>query len=167
MDTDGVELVDVNALGAADLVTVHDLSGTDVNRVNVDESNPAGSGLGDAAADQVIVEGTNGADVVSIEGSYGSARVTGLSAVVSITGAEPANDTLTIDALDGDDVVDASALAANGTKFTTDGGNGDDILLGGAGDDVLAGGAGDDVLIGGRGLDSLDGGPGDNILIQD
>jgi Ca2+-binding RTX toxin-like protein len=93
--------------------------------------------------------------------------VTGLSAVVSITGAEPANDTLTIDALDGDDVVEATALAANAIMFTADGGSGDDILVGGAGDDVLAGSAGDDELIGGPGLDSLDGGPGDNILIQD
>jgi Ca2+-binding RTX toxin-like protein len=167
MDTDGVEQVDFNALGAADLVTVHDLSGTDVSRVNVDESNPAGSGLGDGAADRVIVEGTNGDDVVSVEGSNGSARVTGLSAVVSITGAEPTNDTLTIDALDGDDVVEASVLAANAIKFTADGGNGDDILVGGVGDDVLAGGAGDDILIGGPGLDSLDGGSGDNILFQD
>jgi Ca2+-binding RTX toxin-like protein len=167
MDTDGVELVDVNALGAADLVTVHDLSGTDVTSVNVDESNLAGSGLGDGAADHVIVEGKNVADVVSAEGSNGSARVTGLSATVSTTGAEPANDTLTIDALDGDDVVEASALAANAVKFAADGGNGDDILLGGAGDDVLAGGAGDDVLIGGPGLDSLDGGSGGNVLIQD
>jgi Ca2+-binding RTX toxin-like protein len=167
MDTDDVELVDVNALGAVDQVTVHDLSGTDVSRVDVDESNPPGSGLGDNAADQVIVEGTNGDNVVSAEGSNGSASVTGLSAVVSVTGAEPANDTLTIDALDGDDVVEASALAANAIKFTADGGNGDDILIGGAGNDVLAGGAGDDVLIGGPGLDSLDGGPGDNILIQD
>ena len=161
MDTDGVEQVDVNTLGAADLVTVHDLSGTDVTRVNVDE------GLGDGAADRVIVEGTNGADVVSADGSNGSARVAGLAAFVSITNAEPAIDTLAIDALDGDDVVEATALAANAILFTADGGNGDDILIGSAGNDVLAGGAGDDVLIGGPGLDSLDGGPGNNILIQD
>src|SRR5262245_54533725 len=167
MDTDDVEQVDLNALGAADLVTVHDLSGTDVTRVNVDESNPAGSGLGDAAVDQVVVEGTNGSDVVSVEGSNGSARVAGLAALVSITGAEPAADTLAINALDGDDVVEATALAANAILFTADGGNGDDILIGSAGNDVLAGGAGDDVLIGGPGLDSLDGGPGNNILIQD
>jgi Ca2+-binding RTX toxin-like protein len=167
MDTDDVERVDVNALGAVDLVTVHDLSGTDITRVNVDESNPAGSGLGDNAADQVVVEATNGSDVVSAEGSNGSARVTGLAAVVSVTGAEAASDTLTIKALDGDDVVEATALAANAILFNADGGNGNDVLVGSAGDDVLAGGAGDDVLIGGPGLDSLDGGPGNNILIQD
>jgi Ca2+-binding RTX toxin-like protein len=161
MDTDGVERVDVNALGAADLVTVHDLSGTDVTRVNVDE------GLGDGAADRVVVEGTNGADVVSVEGGNGSAHVAGLAASVSIAGAEPATDTLAINTLDGDDVVEATALAANAILFSADGGNGDDVLVGGAGNDVLAGGAGDDVLIGGPGLDSLDGGTGNNTLIQD
>ena len=36
MDTDGVETVDFNALGGADLVTVNDLTGTDVSDVNVD-----------------------------------------------------------------------------------------------------------------------------------
>ena len=43
MDTAGVEQVDFNALGGADVVTVHNLGGTDVKRVNVDESSPAGA----------------------------------------------------------------------------------------------------------------------------
>jgi Ca2+-binding RTX toxin-like protein len=166
MDTAGVEQVDFNALGGADLVTVHNLSGTDVKRVNVDESNPAGSGSGDGQADQVIVEGTSGADNITAVGSNGAARVGGLFETVTITGAEPANDTLTIDALDGNDHVDASALAASAGRLTIDGGNGDDVLIGGGGDDVLTGAAGDDLLIGGLGLDSLDGGTGNNILVQ-
>jgi Ca2+-binding RTX toxin-like protein len=74
---------------------------------------------------------------------------------------------VTVRALAGDDVVDASGLAAGAIRFTEDGGDGDDILIGGAGDDVLLGGAGDDVLIGGPGIDALDCGPGDNIVIQD
>src|SRR5262249_56903543 len=36
MDTAGVEQVDFNALGGADILTVGDLSGTDVDSVNVD-----------------------------------------------------------------------------------------------------------------------------------
>jgi Ca2+-binding RTX toxin-like protein len=94
------------------------------------------------------------------------ATVSGLSALVQITGAEPALDTLTIDALGGDDVVQASELAADAIKLTADGGEGDDVLTGGAGDDALFGGPGDDVLIGGPGFDTLDGGPGNNTLIQ-
>ena len=91
----------------------------------------------------------------------------GLAAQVNITGAEAANDRLTVNALGGDDTVDASGLSAGAIQLTEDGGDGDDVLIGGAGDDTLLGGAGDDVLIGGPGQDVLDGGPGDNILIQD
>ena len=71
-----------------------------------------------------------------------------------------------VNALAGDDVVDASGLAAGAIQLTADGGDGDDVLIGRAGNDTLLGGAGDDVLIGGPGQDILDGGPGNNILIQ-
>ncbi len=166
MDTAGVEQVDFNALGGADVVTVHNLSGTDVRRVNVDESSPAGSGTGDGQPDQVIVEGTNSADAITAVGANGSTRVGGLSESVTISGAEAANDTLSINALDGNDRVDAIGLAASAGKLTIDGGNGDDLLFGGGGDDVLTGGAGDDLLVGGPGQDVLDGGTGSNIVIQ-
>ena len=85
---------------------------------------------------------------------------------MNITGAEPANDTLTINALNGDDSVQASALAANAIQLIEDGGEGNDVLVGGSGNDILLGRAGDDVLTGGPGQDILDGGPGNNILIQ-
>ena len=85
---------------------------------------------------------------------------------MNVTGAEAANDRLTVNALGGDDVVDASGVAAGAIQLTLDGGDGDDILIGGDGNDVLLGGAGDDVLIGGPGNDTLDGGAGDNVVIQ-
>ncbi len=166
MDTAGVEQVDFNALGGADVVTVHDLTGTDVKHVNVDESNPAGSGTGDGQPDQVIVEGTAGDDRITAAGRNGAARVSGLAATVTVMGAEAANDTLTIDALDGNDHVNAAGLAASAGKLAIDGGNGNDVLIGGGGDDVLAGSAGNDLLVGGPGQDTLDGGTGRNILIQ-
>ena len=166
MDTAGVEQVDFNALGGADVVSVHNLTGTDVKRVNVDESSPAGSGTGDGQADQVIVDGTNNADNITVAGSNGATRVGGLAATVTISGAEPANDTLSINALDGNDHVSAFGLAASAGKLTIDGGNGNDVLIGGGGDDVLTGGAGNDLLFGGPGQDNLDGGAGNNILVQ-
>ena len=49
MDTAGVERVDFNALGGADLVTVNDLSGTDVSKVNVDLAGALGGATGDGA----------------------------------------------------------------------------------------------------------------------
>jgi Ca2+-binding RTX toxin-like protein len=71
-----------------------------------------------------------------------------------------------VNALDGDDVVDATGLAADSALLTADGGAGDDVLLGGAGADTLLGGDGDDVIIGGPGNDTTDGGNGDNVVIQ-
>ena len=69
-----------------------------------------------------------------------------------------------VNALGGDDVVDASGLG--GTFVTLDGGDDDDVLVGGDLDDTLIGGEGDDVLIGGPGTDTLDGGPDTNVVLQ-
>ena len=41
MDTDGVEIVDFNALGGIDNLTVNDLTGTDVTQTNVDLAGPS------------------------------------------------------------------------------------------------------------------------------
>lgn len=164
MDLNDVEVIDFNAFGGADTITVGDLSGTDMTDVNLDLA--AVGGGGDLQPDSVIIQGTNGDDVVVASGNAAGVDVVGLATRVRITGAEAANDRLTINALAGDDVVDASAVAANAIRLTVDGGAGDDVLIGGAGADILLGGAGDDVLIGGPGIDILDGGPGDDIEIQ-
>jgi Ca2+-binding RTX toxin-like protein len=166
MDLNGVEGININALGGADTVTVNDLTGTDVSQLNIDLGSPPGSGAGDGQADAVIVNGTNGDDAITVGGDASGVSVIGLAAQVNITGAEAANDRLTINTLGGDDVMDASGLSAAAIALTANGGDGDDVLIGGDGNDTLTGGAGDDILIGGPGVDVLDGGPGDNILIQ-
>jgi Ca2+-binding RTX toxin-like protein len=163
MDLDDVEAIDFNALGGADKVTIGDLSGTDVTEIN---TNLSVNGAGDAAADNVIVTGTNGDDVAVVAGDASGTSVFGLAAQVNITGGEAANDRLTLNMQDGDDVVEASSLAATAIKLTANGGAGNDVLIGGAGDDVLNGDAGDDVLIGGPGIDTLDGGGDDDVVIQ-
>jgi Ca2+-binding RTX toxin-like protein len=166
MDTDDVEQINFNALGGADTIIVNDLSGTDVTEVNVNLDSAAGSGAGDGGADTVVVNGTSGDDVAVVAGDSSGVTVAGLAAFVNINAADAANDRLTVSALAGDDVVDASGLATPSIGLTADGGAGDDVLIGGDGDDTLLGGDGDDVLIGGPGNDVLDGGPGDNILLQ-
>ena len=95
-----------SALGGADTIVVNDLSGTDVTEINL---NLAAAGVGDAQPDNVIVLGTNGDDVAMAVGDASGTSVLGLAARVNITGAEAANDRLTINALAGDDVVEASA----------------------------------------------------------
>ena len=164
MDLNDVEGIDFNALGGADVIAVNDLSGTDVTEINLNLA--ALGGAGDGQADNVIVSGTNGDDVVLVVGDASGASVLGLAAVVNVTGGEVANDRITVLALAGDDVVEASGLLAGAIGLVADGGDGNDVLVGGEGNDVLSGGAGDDVLIGGPGTDVLDGGDGDDIEIQ-
>jgi Ca2+-binding RTX toxin-like protein len=166
MDTAGVERVDFNALGGADIVTVDDLAGTDVKAVNLDLAAALGGTAGDNAADQVVVNATNGNDAIAVSGSDGSVAVTGLAATVNVTDADAVGDALAINALDGNDTVDASALDAGVVALTIAGGAGNDQLTGGGGADTLLGNDGDDVLVGGPGLDVLDGGTGNNLLAQ-
>jgi Ca2+-binding RTX toxin-like protein len=136
-----------------------------VTEVNVNLASTIGGSAGDGLIDTIIINATNGDDVVLVTGADGTLSVLGLSARVDIFNFE-ANDRLIINGLDGSDVIEVSGLQADIIQFTANGGDGDDILIGSAGNDTLLGGAGDDVLIGGDGLDILDGGPGDNVVIQ-
>jgi Ca2+-binding RTX toxin-like protein len=166
MDLNDTETINFNALGGADTITVGDLSGTDVTQVNLNLAGTLGGNTGDAQADTVTVTGTNGNDVIRAAGDASGVAVTGLAAQVNVTGAEAANDRLVLNALAGNDAIDASKVTAGAIQLTADGGTGDDALLGGAGNDVLIGGDGDDVLIGGPGTDVLNGGPGEDVEIQ-
>jgi Ca2+-binding RTX toxin-like protein len=164
MDFDDLERIEVKAFGGTDNVAVADLTDTDVAVVQADLAAPGGGD--DLAADNVIVSGTADDDAVVVTGQGPSAQVSGLHAVVSLVGAIAGSDRVVVNALDGDDVVDASELAADSALLTIDGGAGDDALIGGAGDDVLSGGEDDDVIIGGPGNDTIDGGPGDNVILD-
>jgi len=166
MDLDGVEAIDLNALGGEDNTTVNDMSATDLTEINVNLAGTVGGTSRDASADNVIVNATNGDDVILVVGDSGSATAFGLATQVNMSNFEPA-DKLTVNLLAGDDVLEASGLAANSIPFAGSGGDGNDILIGGAGNDILTGGAGDDVLIGGAGQDVLDGAPGNDIVMQD
>jgi Ca2+-binding RTX toxin-like protein len=166
MDTKSVETIDFHALGGADAITVNDMTGTAVSQVNLDLAGTLGGTAGDGQADTVVVNGTAGADVITLSMENGALVINGLASKVVIDHFDFTIDTVKIAGLGGDDVIDASGLGANGPKLVLDGGDGADVLLGGAGNDTLLGGAGDDVLIGGGGQDVLDGGPGNNILIQ-
>jgi len=119
MDTAGVEQVDVNALGGADLVTVNDLSGTGVTNVNADLAGTAGGG--DGAADRVVVNGTAGDDTIKVSGSSTGVNVKGLAATVSVLNAEVANDRLEINTLAGSDTVDSNGLAPGQIQLFVDG----------------------------------------------
>ena len=166
MDMNGVETIDFNALGGTDTVTINDMTRTDVKQVNVDLAAIIGGSAGDGLNDTVVINGTNGDDVItlSLDGS-GALVINGLASEVVIEHFD-LNDTIRIAGLSGDDVIDASGLGADGPKLILEGGNGADVLIGGGGNDTIDGGRGDDVLMGGGGIDVLSGGPGDNIVTQ-
>ena len=154
MDLNDVETVHFNALGGTDNINVGDLTGTDAKLVAIDLAGVIGGATGDSQPDTVTVNGTNGDDVVSISLLGSKVVVEGFSAKVTADHAD-ADDKLVIKALGGDDVIDASALAAGKATLQLLGGAGDDIILGSAGDDLIDGGAGDDVVFGNSGSDTF------------
>ncbi len=154
MDLNDVETVHFNALGGADKINVGDLTGTDAKLVAIDLAGVIGGAIGDSQPDTVTVNGTNGEDVVSISALGSKVVVDGLSAKVTADHTD-ADDKLVINALAGDDIIDASTLAAGKTTLQLLGGAGDDVILGSAGDDLIDGGAGDDVVFGNAGSDTF------------
>ena len=109
MDMDGVERLDLTALGGVDTMTVNDMSGTDFRVADVDLS--AATGGGDGAVDIVTVNGTQNADRVQVIAAGARVDVSGLKAETRILGSEP-TDQLQINTLDGNDTVDVDAAAA-------------------------------------------------------
>jgi Ca2+-binding RTX toxin-like protein len=166
MDTHGVENVDFNALGGADLVTVNDLTGTDVTAVNADLAGALGGATGDAQTDRVVVNGTKGDDNITVNGDANGVTVSGLAAQVAIQHQE-ATDELEVDALSGDDSISATGLSAQAITTTLDGGAGDDRIAGGVGAEKLLGGDGNDAIDGNGGNDTADLGAGDDTFTWD
>jgi hypothetical protein len=121
MDTAGIETVDFNALGGADLVTVNDLTGTDVKRVNVDLAGTLGGVAGDGQADRVVVNATNGNDTIDVSGDAQAVKVNGLAPRTDVLHSEAANDRLEVNTLAGTDTVASKGLAAGAIKLFADG----------------------------------------------
>jgi RTX calcium-binding nonapeptide repeat (4 copies) len=121
MDTAGVERVDFNALGGADLVTVNDLSGTDVSDVRVDLAGTLGGATADGQADRLVVNATDGEDAINVQGDAGGVKVSGLAAGITILHPEAGNDRLEINTLAGRDAVDSGGLTAGAIQLFVDG----------------------------------------------
>lgn len=95
--------MELNTLGGADRVTLHDLSGTDLQRVQVNlAAGVAGLG-GDGVADVVFVDGTAGADAVTITLENGAVVVRGLPAELIVQHFDAGIDRLVFNGLAGDD----------------------------------------------------------------
>lgn len=113
MDLDDVESIDVRGLRGTDSVTVNDVRGTDLDRVDIDLAAALGASTGDPQADVVTVVGTDGDDSIAADANGAAVDVSGLAAFVRISHADPASDTLIIDTRAGNpcDVRDGSLEA--------------------------------------------------------
>ena len=161
MDANDVELISLLSFGGSDTFVINDLSGTDVQIVDISLFDFAVPGGGN---DVVVINGTAGNDTIRLRSENGVVIVEGLATTIRITGTDAAGDRIEINGLGGDDTIDATGLEAAEMRFLGDGGAGDDVLLGGAGDDVLSGGDGADVLFAGAGDNVVFGGAGDDVL---
>jgi hypothetical protein len=121
MDTAGVERIDFNALGGADVVSVNDLTGTGVRLVSVNLAGTLGGTAGDGAADRVVVAATNGDDTINVNGDAADVKVSGLAATTQILHSEAANDRLEVNTLEGRDDVESRGLDAGVIRLFVDG----------------------------------------------
>jgi Ca2+-binding RTX toxin-like protein len=159
MDLNGTERLELRTLGGADNVTVNDLSGTDMNHVELALRGPDGGG--DGQSDSVTINGSQSADTISVGGDVGGLNVTGLAATVTIFDAEPTLDQLTVNGQGGDDVINAQSLHADAIRFVINGGDGNDTITGSDGADLVTGGHGNDTVFLGAGDDTFVWNPGD------
>lgn len=114
------------------------------------------------AGDTLTVTSDEAGDTITLAAAGGVVTVNGAPTTLA------ANDNalLVVNAGDGEDVVDATALAlANYNTLTVNAGPGDDVVSGGADTDALRGDAGNDRLTGFRGVDDVTGGEGDDVMV--
>ncbi len=139
------------ASGGADSFLIGDLSGTAVQRIDIDLGSLSGV---DNTADRIQLGGRAVADTFVVSTQNGVTSVTGPGPIVSASQFD-ATDRLAILAGDGADTVDISAFGA-GITLNLDGGAGTDTLL-------LRGSTGGDRIVF---ADGPQVGPGDSLSIQ-
>ena len=162
MDVNGVEQVNVTALGGADTITVNDLTGTGVTQVESTWRH-ARQRHGDGQADTVIVNGTAGADTISGRRQRASrSSSTGLAATGDDHGRR-SRHRLARQSTPSPATTPSTPPRSRPAviSLTLNGGDGDDLLIGSAGNDLIIGGRGNDVAFMGAGDDTFVWNPGD------
>ena len=120
-----LERINVRALAGTDNVTVGDLTGTGLKLVDVDESGFDGNG--DAAKDNVIVNGTDKADRFTASSpAPGTALISGLAAKVQVEKAEATQDLVTVNGLGDNDTFNSDVTVTGPAAVVANGGEGTD-----------------------------------------
>jgi Ca2+-binding RTX toxin-like protein len=124
MDLDNVEKIAFGGPGGgADHFFVSDLSGTDVKEVDIDFGAP------DGVTDTALLTGRAAGDPITISGDGAMTVVKGLPAEVHLSDSE-AVDRISINALDGNDILDASAFGGGAVLQLTGGAGSDRFVFG-------------------------------------
>jgi hypothetical protein len=95
--------------GGGDQAAVNDLSSTDVVNFTPDFTDPLDNTGPNNSADQLTVRGTAGVDHITVSGSGANITVAGLTPTVTPINLD-ARDTLRIETLGGNDIVNSSGL---------------------------------------------------------
>jgi Ca2+-binding RTX toxin-like protein len=153
LDVNDVEIVEIRALGGVDSVVIGNLAGTDVTAIAVDLAATAGGKSADTKADIVSVLGTlDGVTTVTSAGSK-VAAVTGQAQVIIDHWGK--GDVLALNGNAGNEILNASALAATSIQLHVFAGAGNDTIGGGAGNDQISGDEGNDTAFLGAGNDTF------------
>jgi uncharacterized delta-60 repeat protein len=121
--------------------------------------------------DNLVIDGTEDADVVLVQAASGGVNVTTGTIVnqfyalmtgknIQVNGGA-GNDSITL----ASDVTFASIIDAGDGNDTVQGGAGADSINAGAGNDLVTGGDGDDFIAGGAGADAIGGQGGNDIIL--
>ncbi len=115
--------------GGADVITVEDLTGTEMDVVEADFT-------ADGVSDSLISRGTEGPDAFKV----GPTGITGVGARARVINGDTTGDFLTVAALGGDDTIAAGIVPLGPAWVSIDGGGGVDVTTytGTAGDDLIA-----------------------------
>jgi hypothetical protein len=134
-----------------------------------DELPPGAPGTVEQRGDNLVITGTAGHDVITVERAKNDRIVVRMNG--TRFGPYTTAGRIAAHGLDGNDLITVSPviskqtlLSGGGGRDTVFGGAGKDVLLGGDDNDRLIGGPGADVLVGGAGSDTLRGGGGRDVL---
>jgi hypothetical protein len=125
-DLDGIEDANVRVFGGVDVVTVGNLAGTALRRVDVDLN--ASTATGDGSPDAVTAVGTDGVDRVALSNADGRIVVGGLAVETRVIGGEETMDNLNVAALGGADTATMAVGTAGPLPVNVDGGAGADAV---------------------------------------
>ncbi|KKN36718.1 hypothetical protein LCGC14_0770810, partial [marine sediment metagenome] len=171
----GVGTVQIQLLGGNDTVIIDDISGQGVNRLIIEDdlavegpgyigTSASREGTTDNNADTVIINGTALNDIFTLSQDTVDASDVKVDAVWNGQTAvaivlndfrRAAGDRLIINAGNGADVINASAITQNTVALELAGEGGRDTIVGSQYDDILNGGLGDDTITGGEGYDTF------------